>query len=185
MRKIFLLILLTVSQYSLAQKTSEVPLNEIISVINHSISEAAKTTGDLKIKAATIDLSTAYSSKKGGGFSLILSGSKNWTKELATKVSFNYVEEKDLNTKEVGGPDAMQKNLAENLTMAIIASAEQWSKVNEYIPGLKKEDYSVTISFTIKKNKSGGLSYTIFDIGLDATVDYTNVITHSITVKFE
>jgi len=165
------------------KKIKTAPLEEMVSTINNSL-DAANTDlveSNLEVSTATITFKTVYSKEGGGGFKIFVKAKKQWQWERASSLSFEYVKPPVDSLITEMRPPKFSKNLAQ----AIISGAKQWQAAKETISGLKKDKFTVDVSFTIKNKNQVGFEIEIWGIGVDASADFNNTAVHSVSITFQ
>ncbi|MBF6643917.1 hypothetical protein [Chryseobacterium indologenes] len=195
MKKLFLIILLIVSNLATAQKTSKtIPLDSMIEIINgcmiNANTQLSKRGFPLKkveIKSAEISLTTSYDASGGGEFKLLVKAGKRWELEKTNTMKFVFEKiEKSEKSGQKSFPDLQNKiKFEKSLTNAIISAADQWQNSTQSITGLSKSEFSVEISFMVKETTSAGIEFEIWGIGVDSSADYENSAVHTIALTFK
>lgn len=188
MKKLLSIISLVVAISSQAQaqvnngfKTYE--LDSMITKVNNSIKKASEKLGtDLTIQSAEITLKTVYDKSFGGGFKLFVKANHSWELEKASTLTFYYTE---LQKNEKKSEEKIKEAFEDNLTNAIVCVAEQWKNTSVPINGLKKDNYSVEISFIVTKNSTAGIEFEIWGVGLDSEGTYETSAVHTISLAFK
>lgn len=180
----FLLTLVMSLGVSHAQKQEDkveaFELKGIVSLINNSLEKASEELdGSMqpKLQSAEIALSTIYDKAGGGGFKIIAKASKKWQIEKSTTLTFSY-EKSD--QKEMVSP-----SFETHLKDAVVSASKQWAAASTGVTGLSKKEFSVALSFSLKKTGSAGVEFEIWGIGIDATVDVEKTAAHKVTLTFK
>jgi hypothetical protein len=156
----------------------ESPLDEIVSIINKSLEKAQNNLKGIQIESADLTLKTSYSKQGGGGFKLLLKASKKWEVENANSLTFRF-------EKVSPATENYEKfRKLDYLTNALIDAAKQWNNLKKTISGLKKKNFSVEVSFTVKKNTEGGIEFEIIGVGVNVEGSLENTAVHTIKLTF-
>ena len=187
MKKYLTVFLLSCAFVSRGQENkNDAPLEAMIAVINNSLDKASDdlSSSNLKIKKAEITLKVSKDVNGGGGFKLFVKASKKWEKEKTSSVTFSYNKVDRLKQKGVEFL-GNRKSFEKNLTNVIVNSAKQWKRTTSTIDGLIKDEFTVTISFSVTKFNEAGVEFEVWGIGVDAGVDWENTATHSVKLTFK
>ncbi|WAC42234.1 trypco2 family protein [Pedobacter sp. SL55] len=155
-------------------------LKEIVSLINNSLEKASKeldVSMQPKLQSAEITLSTIYNKTGGGGFKIIAKASKKWQLERSTTLTFSY--EKNNNK------GLLTLSFEVHLKDAVVAASQQWAGASTGVTGLSKKEFSVELSFSLKKSGSGGVEFEVWGIGIDASVDVDKTVAHKVKLTFK
>ena len=163
--------------------TDTLPLDLVIQTVNNSLKETSETLKGVSLESASVTFKTILDVQGGGGFKLFAKASKEWSKETSNSVTYNFKKPQNLSLKNFQKQE--YKQLQDDLTKAITNAANQYTNSIAQIDGLKKEDFTVTLSFSVAKNTSGGIDFEVFNIGIDASGGFGRKVSHSISLKFK
>lgn len=190
MKNLILVALCLVGNFLFSQKqklsTNTYPLEDMITTINNSLSNAKSNLKDstIEIQKAEIALETSYDTSAGGEFKLFVKASKKWQLQKANTIKYVYEKSSIANLKSDNKKNLFH-SFEDNLTKAIVKAATQWLQTKRLVNGLDRSEFSVEISFMVKKITSAGVEFEIWGLGADIGGEYENSAVHTVTLTFK
>lgn len=165
------------------QTLQTAPLNDIVKLVNNSLDKAEKDLVDSKVKIdkAVIKLETAQDFTAGGGFKIIIKAGADYSRERATRMTFEYTTPPAIENKDVG---VKPRKFEKKLVKAIKEAAKQWKGAKD-IDGLVASSFTVDLAFTVKLEGELGVEFEVWGVGVDLGGEGSKSAVHTISLSFK
>ena len=159
------------------EQIETVDLDKVILGINEGLERAQGSLVGLQIESAEVTFKTVRDKEGGGGFKLFAKASKEWQRENASSVTYKFQKPKKEKAMEL-----VQSNA---LAAALAAAGDQYLKSAGEIDGLEKDGFTIVVSISVKNSNAGGVEFEIFGVGVDAGVDWSKKVVHTIKLTMK
>jgi hypothetical protein len=168
------------AQKSLTVNQKGPKLEEVVQAVQLQYKQAVdqlKTDGidDFEISEADLSLKVTKATIKSADITvLIFKPSVKYTKTASTTVTYTLSQK---NNSAGGAPPKVSDT---NLKDLIISSVTTFHNLNATISDLTKESITLDLDFSVEKDLTGGLTFTVWGIAANASLESDNTVEHEL-----
>lgn len=175
------------STFGSSIQTNDLPdLQDIVTRVQYQYEQAIDSLAkaginDVEVTEAEVTFKVAKELTGSGSIKvLVVKGGKEWTRTNSSSVTFKLAKEKN----KAGAGEGKTKLVGNNLKDIIFLAAKTYSELENPLSGLIKDGFDINIVFSINSKTEGGISFEVWLIGADASVDVTRSIEHELKLSF-